>query len=162
LSSNGANIVIANYQPQHLSRILEITSSGFSGVSIDYWAEQHLGYVAPGWQERKLADVRRTINDEPSGVFVALAGGEVVGYVTVETYSAKKLGRIVDLAVDAQYRRQGLGSRLITRGLEYMKERGMNLAKIETLTTNEAGQAAYPKMGFKEVARQIHYVMPLK
>ena len=37
----------------------------------------------------------------------------------------------------------------------------MALAKIETPEQNARGQALYPKLGFQEVARQIHYVMPL-
>ena len=37
----------------------------------------------------------------------------------------------------------------------------MAMAKIETLAQNERGQALYPRCGFREVARQIHYVMPL-
>ena len=38
---------------------------------------------------------------------------------------------------------------------------GLRQAKIETLDTNLAGQHLYPKLGFVEVARQIHYAMPL-
>jgi len=42
-----------------------------------------------------------------------------------------------------------------------MRSQGMAMAKIETLVQNERGQALYPRFGFHEVARQIHYVMPL-
>jgi hypothetical protein len=35
------------------------------------------------------------------------------------------------------------------------------VAKIETLDQNPVGQALYPSLGFKEVARQIHYAMRL-
>jgi hypothetical protein len=35
------------------------------------------------------------------------------------------------------------------------------MAKIETLEQNARGQALYPRFGFREVARQIHYVMSL-
>ena len=37
----------------------------------------------------------------------------------------------------------------------------MQVAKIETLEQNAVGQALYPRAGFKEVARQIHYAMRL-
>lgn len=152
---------IVPYRPEYLPRMLEITIEGFRGVSIDYWIEQRFGPADPGWEERKAADIRRAVAIEPGGVFVAVEGSEAIGYVTVETSSEKRIGRIVDLAVDARYRRRGVGSRLIERALAYMRERRMQFAKIETLTTNEAGQAAYPSLGFVEVARQIHYVMPL-
>ncbi|HHW10034.1 MAG TPA: GNAT family N-acetyltransferase [Firmicutes bacterium] len=161
MPQNDNDIVIVNYKPEHQSRIEEITLEAFQGVSIDYLAEQKLGVVPPGWGVRKVHDIRRCIKAEPEGVFVALDGDIVAGYVTVETSAEKKVGRIIDLAVDSAYRRRGIGSQLIRRGLEYMKEKGMLLAKIETLETNEAGMAAYPKLGFREVVRQIHYYMPI-
>ena len=37
----------------------------------------------------------------------------------------------------------------------------MQVAKIETLEQNPVGQALYPSLGFREVARQIHYAMRL-
>ena len=64
-------------------------------------------------------------------------------------------------AVDARYRARGVGSTLIQHAIDWMRAQGMAMAKIETLAQNERGQALYPRFGFKEVARQIHYVMPL-
>lgn len=155
------DIRIVQYQPSHLDRILAITAEGFRGVSIDYLIEEMYGYIEPGWEERKFSDIRRSVETEPEGVFVAEANGEVVGYITVTLSRTKRLGRIADLAVDARYRRQGVATRLLMHAVSYMREQGMHLAKIETLTNNAAGQAAYPKLGFKEVARQIHYIMKL-
>ena len=37
----------------------------------------------------------------------------------------------------------------------------MTVAKIETLEQNPIGRQLYPSLGFQEVARQIHYAMPL-
>lgn len=153
---------IVAYRVEHLPRILELTAEGFQGVSIDHIVEQRFGFIEPGWQERKLTDLRAAAAREPEGIFVALKEDEVIGFITVTISRQKSLGRIADMVVDARYRRQGIGSRLIERALQYMKEQGMRLAKIETLTNNEAGQAAYPKHGFVEVARQVHYIMPLQ
>lgn len=152
---------IVNYKAEHLPRILEITVQGFRGVSIDYLIEERFGFVEPGWEERKLTDLRQAAMAEPEGIFVAVLGDEVVGYVTTGTSKDKLIGRLIDLAVDVNHRRHGLATRLIGKALTYIKEQGMRFAKIETLTTNEVGQVAYPKMGFMEIARQIHYVMPL-
>jgi ribosomal protein S18 acetylase RimI-like enzyme len=46
--------------------------------------------------------------------------------------------------------------------LDQFRQKGMELARIETLEQNEVGSSFYPKAGFVEVARQIHYAMPLK
>lgn len=139
-------ISIVPFEPRHLERIVAITLEGFQGVSIDYRIEERFGFIEPGWRERKASDVRRAAEREPQGIFVALAGDEVVGYVTVETSHDKSIGRIADLAVDARFRRRGIGSLLLERALSYIKETGVRLAKIETLENNEAGQAAYPKL----------------
>lgn len=152
---------IVPFEPSHLPRIVEITLEGFRGVSVDYLVEERFGEIEPGWRERKAADVRGAAAEQPEGIFVAMEDDEVIGYVTVLVSLEKSLGRIADLAVDARHRQRGLGSRLIDVALEYMRSRRLRLAKIETLTSNEAGQVAYPKRGFVEVARQIHYVMPL-
>jgi hypothetical protein len=37
----------------------------------------------------------------------------------------------------------------------------MTVAKIETLEQNPIGRSLYPSLGFVEIARQIHYAMPL-
>ena len=38
---------------------------------------------------------------------------------------------------------------------------GYITTRIETLACNPIGKYLYPSCGFQEVARQIHYVMPL-
>ena len=37
----------------------------------------------------------------------------------------------------------------------------MTYARIETLDQNDVGAHFYPDFGFQEVARQIHYIMPI-
>ena len=37
----------------------------------------------------------------------------------------------------------------------------MTVAKIETLEQNTIGRHLYPSLGFREIARQIHYAMSL-
>ena len=152
---------IVPFQAEHLPRLIEITLEGFRDVSVDFLIEENFGVVEPGWEVRKAADIRYAAEQEPQGIFVATVIAEVIGYVTVATSSQKRIGRIADLAVDNKYQRQGVGSSLIEYAISYIRDIGMGFAKIETLTTNKSGQVAYPKLGFVEVARQIHYVMPL-
>jgi ribosomal protein S18 acetylase RimI-like enzyme len=39
---------------------------------------------------------------------------------------------------------------------------GLTHAKIETLVQNDVGNALYTSLGFREVARQIHFAMKLQ
>jgi ribosomal protein S18 acetylase RimI-like enzyme len=153
---------IRPYRPEDLSRVCAITVASFDGVAIDRNIERRYGPVGGrDWAARKARAVALDCVEQPDGVFVAEEGGEVIGYVTTRLDHFGHIGRIPDLAVADGHRGRGVGSALIRRALEYMRGRGMVMAKIETLEQNARGQALYPQLGFQEVARQIHYVMPL-
>jgi ribosomal protein S18 acetylase RimI-like enzyme len=155
-------MTIRPFRPEDLARVEEITIASFGPVSIDRNIEREFGRVGGrDWRERKARDVRQDCEVHPEGVFVAEEDGELVGYITTRLDRFTGIGRIPNLAVDERWRGRGLGSDLIRHALEWMREQGMAMAKIETLVQNERGQALYPRFGFREVARQIHYVMPL-
>jgi ribosomal protein S18 acetylase RimI-like enzyme len=155
-------MTIRPYRPEDLPRVRAITVDSFEGVSIDRNIEREFGAVAgKDWRERKARDVTTDCEVQPEGVFVAEEDGEVLGYITTRLDRFTGIGRIPNLAVDERARGRGLGTQLIEHAIAFMREQGMAMAKIETLAQNERGQALYPRFGFREVARQIHYVMPL-
>jgi ribosomal-protein-alanine N-acetyltransferase len=150
-------------RPEDLPRLQEITVASFENVSIDRNIERDFGFVAGrDWRERKARDVALDCEAQPDGVFVAEEEDAVVGYITVRLDAFSGIGRIPNLAVDPAFRGRGIGSELIRHAMAWMRERGMAMAKIETLEQNERGQLLYPRFGFREVARQIHYVAPLE
>lgn len=145
-----------------LDRIRQITVESFEGVSIDRNIEAAYGPVGGrDWRERKARDVANDAAVCPEGIFVAEEAGRVVGYITTRPDPFSRIGRIPNLAVDPDARGQGIGSALIQHALDYLRGIGMAMAKIETLEQNPRGQALYPRFGFREVARQIHYVTSL-
>lgn len=155
-------LTIRPYRPEDLARVQEITVNSFEAVSIDRNIERSFGFVAgKNWKERKARDVAVDCEAQPDGVFVAEEEGEVIGYITTRLDRFTGIGRIPNLAVDERCRGRGCGTQLIHHAVEWMRSQGMAMAKIETLDQNERGQALYPRCGFREVARQVHYVMPL-
>jgi ribosomal protein S18 acetylase RimI-like enzyme len=72
-----------------------------------------------------------------------------------------RIGWIHNLAVADDARNQGLGRRLLEHALSRFREGGMTVARIETLEQNPVGRHLYPSVGFREVARQIHYAIDL-
>ena len=155
-------MIIRPFQPADLARIQEITVDSFEGVSIDRNIQAGFGLVAgKDWKARKARDVATDCEVQPDGVFVAEEAGTVVGYITTRLDRFSGIGRIPNLAVDPGSRGLGIGTELIRHALDWMRGQGMQMAKIETLAQNERGQALYPRFGFREVARQLHYVMPL-
>jgi ribosomal protein S18 acetylase RimI-like enzyme len=155
-------MTIRPYRPEDLPRIREITVNSFEDVSIDRNIERSFGFVSgKDWRDRKARDVTVDCEVQPDGVFVAEEDGETAGYITTRLDRFTGIGRIPNLAVDERFRGRGIGSELIRHAVQWMRAQGMAMAKIETLVQNERGQALYPRFGFREVARQIHFVMPL-
>ena len=158
----GPEVVICPAEAADAEAAAEITREAFNGVSIDQAIEQALGQGGKvGWRDVKGREVRSEFEQTPESCFVAKSAGRVVGFVTTGVDSYASRGRIVNLAVAAPWRRRGIGRQLIERALDHFRRLGLKQAKIETLTTNPVGQHLYPDVGFREVARQIHYVMRL-
>jgi ribosomal protein S18 acetylase RimI-like enzyme len=151
------------YRPEDLPRLQEITADTFGPVSIDRNMEARFGAFGSGdWRARKVAAIAEDCRLQPEGVFVVEnETGDVVGYVTTRLNPVSSIGWIPNLAVDPACQGQGLGRALLEQALAFFRERGMTIAKIETLEQNPIGQKLYPSLGFQEVARQIHYAMRL-
>ncbi|HEY7116211.1 MAG TPA: GNAT family N-acetyltransferase [Tepidisphaeraceae bacterium] len=159
--SNG--YTIRAYQATDLARLQEITAQTFGPVSIDRNMETLLGPFGLGdWRDRKVAAIADDCRLQPDGVFVAQdPAGQIAGYVTTRLNPASGIGWIPNLAVDPAHQNKGLGRALLNHAIDFFRRCGMQVAKIETLEQNPIGQTLYPSLGFKEVARQIHFAMRL-
>lgn len=154
---------IRTYRENDLPRLQAITADTFGAVSIDNNMERAFGAFGQGdWRSRKVAAIAEDCRLQPDGVFVVEeAGGAVVGYITTRLLHTSRIGWIPNLAVDPAHQGSGLGRALLEHALAFFRENGMEVAKIETLEQNPVGQALYPRLGFQEVARQIHYAQRL-
>ena len=153
---------IRPFRPGDLEALRQLTVEAFQGVSIDQNLERLFGRIAGhDWRWRKARQIDDDVAVNPEGTFVAEEGGAVVGYVTTRVDAEAGIGQIPNLAVAAGARGHGLGRRLIEHALDYFRGLGLTHARIETLDQNPIGQHLYPALGFREVARQIHYAMPL-
>lgn len=157
-------ILIRPYRESDRATVRELTVAAFEGVSIDHNIDQRLGPIAGrDWRWRKARDVDWDLDWYRAELAVAEdpASGAVVGYVTMLCDPETLIGWIHNLVVGSAARGQGLGRQLIEHALEHFRAAGMTVAKIETLEQNAVGRHLYPSVGFVEVARQIHYAMPL-
>jgi len=162
-ATNGRSdqVQIRPFRPEDTEAIVRITGEVFEPASMDAKIEKMLGRPGAGWQEIKGQAVRSELADNPAGCFVAERGGQVVGYITTAVNSLARRGLIPNLAVAALVQGMGVGRRLLERAIEHFRSLGLAQAKIETLATNQAGEHLYTSMGFREVVRQIHFIMPL-
>ena len=155
--------MIRSYRPSDLQALREITRICFEGTSIDQNIDRMFGRLGDSsWQERKAGTIDADAQINPDGIFVYEAEAEVIGYITCRIDARSRVGWIPNLSVLPGHQKQGIGKGLIERALDYFEEAGMELARIETLEQNPVGPTFYPRMGFREIARQIHYALPLK
>ncbi len=153
---------IRRYRPSDLETLKTITAICFDGVCIDQNIEQLYGLInGKDWRWRKKRHIDDDAQIHAPGILVAEADGQVVGYISTRIDPAAKIGGIPNFAVLPAYQKQGIGHRLLEEAVAYLADEGMRYARIETLVQNDVGADFYPKFGFQEVARQVHYVMPI-
>lgn len=64
---------------------------------------------------------------------------------------------IANIAVAPQYRRLGLGRRMLTHVLMQAAMDGAKRATLELRASNDAARSLYEEMGFRQVGRRKHY-----
>lgn len=158
------SLVIRPYRESDRPTLRELTIAAFEGVSIDHNIDLKLGPIAGrDWRWRKALHVDNDL-DTPGGEIAVAedeARGVPVGYVSMRFDPESRVGQIPNLVVAAEVRGQGLGRRLLEHAIARFRAEGMTVARIETLEQNPIGRHLYPSVGFREMARQIHYAMPL-
>ncbi len=154
---------IREYQESDRRHLKEITVICFNGVSIEKNIEELLGQIAgKDWAWRKARQIDDDIATNPNGIFVAEEDGRPIGYITTRVDHATKVGRIPNISVLPACRKSGVGRKLMDKAFEYLSSENMECVSIETLEQNAVGQKFYPSCGFREVARQIHYIKRLE
>ncbi len=142
--------------------LVEITTLAFDGVSIDQNIEALHGVIGGvGWKERKASHVEADIMMNSAGILVFEDEGRPVAYVSCRFDRRTRIGSIPNLAVHPDHQGQGIGRKLLDAAFAYLRGAGMKFVRIETLEQNRRCVALYPELGFREVARQIHYIKPL-
>ena len=103
---------------------------------------------------KKFIDIRLSNNE--SLIFVALADdkSKPIGftqlYPNYSSVRAIKNWTLNDLYVDSNYRKQGIGEKLIKTAMEFAKNDNANFVELSTAVDNYSAQSVYEKIGFKK------------
>ena len=89
-------------------------------------------------------DLKRIIDFEPEGCFIAVDGEQRLGIVTTITYG--NVGWIGNLLVEKSTRRRGTGTKLVKEALEYMQRKDVKIPKLYCFPNRVA---FYRRLGFK-------------
>jgi ribosomal-protein-alanine N-acetyltransferase len=86
---------------------------------------------------------------------VAEEGDAVIGYIVARTAAVE--GEILDVAVDPDARRRGLGRRLVQEAISALRARGVQQVFLEVRESNAAARHLYADLGFRPVGRRPGY-----
>lgn len=98
----------------------------------------------PGWSEALLAHQQRG-----DLILVAASAAEVRGYIDQETQPDQGVAWIHHLVVAAQYRRQGIGSALLARGLQHARQQSLSHVMTVVQSKNHPATLFLQQQGFR-------------
>lgn len=115
--------------------------------------------IYPDWRKSQKGVVEKFCADEKSNTWVAVAGGDVVGFVVYALNDENKIGEVHLIAVHPEYQNDGIGTELNRYALQKMKDGGMKLAVVGT--GGDEGHAparrSYEKAGYTALPLVRYY-----
>ncbi len=111
------------------------------------------------------SDFMHICGKDPDGFLVAVSNSVVLGYVIAEIiksldfrdFRSKRRGHLLNLAVDPEFRRKGIGTELAKTIIEYLKDEGSEIIWLEVRRSNSIARNFYSKLGFLEKGKKFRY-----
>ena len=145
----GVDFVSIESRPELLEAAFPLAQQGYADMPID-------GVDIP--LESWLAEVSTL----PAGSFVALAGGEIVGYAGLMRWADDATRAEHDLTVVRRdWRRRGLASALKERQIAWAAANGIRTLVTYTQTGNENMQAVNARLGYVTTESTIMFARRL-
>jgi ribosomal-protein-alanine N-acetyltransferase len=79
--------------------------------------------------------------------------GIVVGYAVWETDTHEAEGHILNLAIQMDVRRRGMGKKLLSHILDHLRDNGIHKCHLEVRESNVPAKALYESSGFAASAK---------
>jgi len=142
-------------EPLETLTISEATWNDFDAILGVLSSVDH-EFVPPLTEGENLrVKVSRILNDRRRGWIKAVDDGSIVGVVAViYHYRRPQLGLIETLAVLPEFRRLGIGKKLVQYAMSKLFQNGMEATLITTWDTNVAALTMYQELGFKMILRK--------
>ena len=104
------------------------------------------------WSEKSVAS---ELTNKLSLWLVAVDGDRVAGYVGSQTVCDET--DMMNVAVTADYRRQGLGEKLVLALEQELKAIGSQCLTLEVRDSNTPARTLYEKLGFQQIGLRKNY-----
>ena len=144
-------MVIELLEPLETLTIREATWNDFDAIMRVLSIVDH-EFVPPLTEGENLrVKVSRILNDRRRSWIKAVDDGRIVGVVAViYHYRRPQLGLIETLAVLPEFRRHGIGKKLVEYAMSKLFQNGMEATLITTWETNVAASAMYQRIGIQD------------
>ena len=98
-------------------------------------------------------DIERFIRRNPTTSVVARADGKIVGSILCG--SDGRQGALYHVCVAREYRRRGIGTKMVGTCMQRLKEMGINKVSLIAFAHNEAGNAFWQQIGWQK--KNVNY-----
>lgn len=131
------NIEIVRMNEDHINGIVNVENNSFS---------------IP-WSEKSFRD---ELKNDLAVYFTALTEtGNVAGYMGLWNVAGQ--GDITNIAVLPEFRKSGIGSKLLESVISYAKKHALSKLTLEVRASNTPAKSLYSKFGFKPVGIRKKY-----
>jgi len=104
------------------------------------------------WSENSIASELRN----PLSLWIVAVEGETLaGYVGSQSVMGE--ADMMNLAVQPEYRRQGIGEKLVSALIAALAQQNVHSLTLEVRVSNAPATSLYEKLGFVQVGRRPNY-----
>lgn len=108
---------------------------------------------------------KSVINGNSGDIYVAETADGIVGFIHVEeektapfpSVAPHKFACVVDLYVEPEHRKIGIGKSLLESVKTWAKHRGLEYLELFVLAENQIGQEFYERANFKAASHTLRY-----
>lgn len=141
-------------EPSDVPAIRSVAQRGWKNTYEGIISEETIDRALSEWYDGET--VRRAIESDAVGYFVAERDGEVVAYASGSRRDDQSVGTLNSIYVDPDSWGEGIGTTLLDRIESFCRERGCERMDIRVLSENEVGRSFYRKHGYEAAeTRQV-------
>ena len=154
-------VEISRAGKEHTSQIMEVWRE-FIQCNIASEPLWNSGLNVEGDFEKTL---KKKLKSDDALVLVALEQGRVVGFALAiignrqSIFRVPKVGTISDLGIKKEFRRQGIGKKMLVEIKAWFVKNDVSLIEVAVLAKNEVAASFWTKQEFQDFSHRMYRVM---
>jgi ribosomal protein S18 acetylase RimI-like enzyme len=129
-------VVIEPFQHAKLDAVVELALRAwapvFESLEQAMLPAVYRAFYRGDWRTAQRRAVEAVCADSDVHVWVATEESRVAGFVALKLHPEDRMGEIYMIAVDPDFQRRGIATRLTSHSLEWFRQAGMSIAMVET------------------------------